>query len=865
MPNSEASDPPAAMSSFHLRPNDYGYPRDSRSLRPIGGGGGVSEAIAASAGVGQSPSPTSDDVEDGSSSLNLREAAPRLSLSSSGSSVQSEVRTPESAHVSPNWTSTHGGRAQLKEPLSLSSSSSSSSQNLVRPSNAVRHRDPSLSPPIVDYSGRSDLLEPANKALLEAARTMDDEELDEAQNHFSSTTASTLRSKRPQAPLRLPSSSGQTDATARPSPPSTNSNRSSAAQTPAASTSLGDLQTQSNGSLGSLGSSETARQGRSTLSPPSRSAMQQASSSSSYPFPDSMWSGQQPAAPTSPAESDSGESRDSVGQSLPSPRAPSHPMQASPLSTSSSAFAPVASPDSWRSLLPSHDPFYVSSEELARKPSIASIPMSSDTCSVQESADSQHFRGHVPAERRFSNASQASTFSSYSLPGPTAMPVSSSSSYAPSVASSSGDLDNYGIFTSGSRAAFAPLHRQLSESLSAASSLAGSETGHHGPLASRGVASDTGHGASDARDAFAKNRTTSSGSAGNGDFLTKAAAYENSLTQLSGMARRHASFSTFDQSSKPATSAKAGRPRVLATSHVPFVHSEALRTPLSPSSALAGDGDRERWPSSRNSTQSLNFNTEQLLAQVDRSSPELVDTNEPRVEYCIRDGMSPTSYAVAEPLSKSMTSPSVQAYANPQATDGPSTTTTMTTYTTLTTTTTTTTVTQGQTQTQTQTQTQVRSSATSPPLTEAPRRPQPLPLTGQGLTRSASLMAPAMGSDYQVSAFSPPSLPFLDPRPAPPSTDLTIETFPKHYLLKTTLPGFELAAITLATQHHRQLLIVADKYDEEHGGHFERRVTFGADVNLRKTRAQFDGTVLYIQVPKKDIVEAMAQTTLRKF
>ncbi|KAN0060997.1 hypothetical protein ACQY0O_006731 [Thecaphora frezii] len=103
---------------------------------------------------------------------------------------------------------------------------------------------------------------------------------------------------------------------------------------------------------------------------------------------------------------------------------------------------------------------------------------------------------------------------------------------------------------------------------------------------------------------------------------------------------------------------------------------------------------------------------------------------------------------------------------------------------------------------------------------------------------------------------SPPSLPFLDTRPAPPETELFVETSNTQYTLITHLPGFSIDCITLATkQHknHRTLHLVADKFDDEGGGHFERRVTFPeGECDLVGVRAEFDGTTLRIFVPRKE-------------
>ena len=101
---------------------------------------------------------------------------------------------------------------------------------------------------------------------------------------------------------------------------------------------------------------------------------------------------------------------------------------------------------------------------------------------------------------------------------------------------------------------------------------------------------------------------------------------------------------------------------------------------------------------------------------------------------------------------------------------------------------------------------------------------------------------------------SPPSLPFLERRPAPPETDLVIETERTKYVLITRLPGFSLDCITLATKQHRQhrtLHIVADKWDTESGGHFERRITFpDKECDLKNVKAEFDGNTLRVYVPR---------------
>lgn len=60
-----------------------------------------------------------------------------------------------------------------------------------------------------------------------------------------------------------------------------------------------------------------------------------------------------------------------------------------------------------------------------------------------------------------------------------------------------------------------------------------------------------------------------------------------------------------------------------------------------------------------------------------------------------------------------------------------------------------------------------------------------------------------------------------------------------------------LDCITLATKSRRTLHIVADRWERENSAHFERKVTFGADADLAKIRAQFDGSMLRVTVSRR--------------
>lgn len=84
----------------------------------------------------------------------------------------------------------------------------------------------------------------------------------------------------------------------------------------------------------------------------------------------------------------------------------------------------------------------------------------------------------------------------------------------------------------------------------------------------------------------------------------------------------------------------------------------------------------------------------------------------------------------------------------------------------------------------------------------------------------------------------------------PPDTWIAVETSPSEYRLVVRLPGFRRDGITIATRRRRILHVVADSWEPE-GGHFERRVLFGYDADLAQVRAEFDGQILRIIIPRR--------------
>ncbi|KAF9059577.1 hypothetical protein BDP27DRAFT_1198416, partial [Rhodocollybia butyracea] len=100
----------------------------------------------------------------------------------------------------------------------------------------------------------------------------------------------------------------------------------------------------------------------------------------------------------------------------------------------------------------------------------------------------------------------------------------------------------------------------------------------------------------------------------------------------------------------------------------------------------------------------------------------------------------------------------------------------------------------------------------------------------------------------------PAYAPFLSHMPPPADSWIEVETTPGEYRLNIRLPGFKRDGITLATKRRRILHVVADSWpdpDPNSRGHFERRISFGYDADLVGVRAEFDGEMLRIVVPRR--------------
>ncbi|KAJ7596682.1 hypothetical protein C8J56DRAFT_918063 [Mycena floridula] len=122
------------------------------------------------------------------------------------------------------------------------------------------------------------------------------------------------------------------------------------------------------------------------------------------------------------------------------------------------------------------------------------------------------------------------------------------------------------------------------------------------------------------------------------------------------------------------------------------------------------------------------------------------------------------------------------------------------------------------------------------PPTVLPSPPLPASESPMSLARSAHRHAP-----YNA---------FLSHAPAPPDSWIRVESTTETYRLNCRLPGFSRDGITLATKKRRILHIVADRY-EGGGGHFERRIALGYDADFGRIRAEFDGEMLRISIPRR--------------
>ncbi|KAJ1300236.1 hypothetical protein OPQ81_005065 [Rhizoctonia solani] len=133
--------------------------------------------------------------------------------------------------------------------------------------------------------------------------------------------------------------------------------------------------------------------------------------------------------------------------------------------------------------------------------------------------------------------------------------------------------------------------------------------------------------------------------------------------------------------------------------------------------------------------------------------------------------------------------------------------------------------------------------------------------------RRASMVAPLVAPPHvHTPPVHPPAYeyPFLPHHAPRQPLEVRVEDNPPgpgmeagSWLISVRLPGFTPDGITVGTRRGRVLMIVADNYNDDDGGHFERRISFGYDADMAAIRAEFNGDMLRVTVPRRWIFGTM--------
>jgi len=90
-----------------------------------------------------------------------------------------------------------------------------------------------------------------------------------------------------------------------------------------------------------------------------------------------------------------------------------------------------------------------------------------------------------------------------------------------------------------------------------------------------------------------------------------------------------------------------------------------------------------------------------------------------------------------------------------------------------------------------------------------------------------------------------------------------VTTTSSAYTLSIHLPSFHRDEITVSLRKHRVLHIVADRFltvsnvlHNTEDEHFEKRISFGYDADMRGVRADFLEGVLRVTVPRRETLVA---------
>jgi HSP20 family molecular chaperone IbpA len=151
----------------------------------------------------------------------------------------------------------------------------------------------------------------------------------------------------------------------------------------------------------------------------------------------------------------------------------------------------------------------------------------------------------------------------------------------------------------------------------------------------------------------------------------------------------------------------------------------------------------------------------------------------------------------------------------------------------------------------------------SPPKINSPSRAEK-GLSPIRSSSSASSILTSLRTNLSPSTGSVPpggsGSPACEPEAAVAKKHPTVEvnTSPSAYTLSIHLPSFHRDEITVSLRKHRVLHIVADRFltlssvlHNSEDEHFEKRISFGYDADMRGVRADFSEGVLRVTVPRR--------------
>lgn len=133
------------------------------------------------------------------------------------------------------------------------------------------------------------------------------------------------------------------------------------------------------------------------------------------------------------------------------------------------------------------------------------------------------------------------------------------------------------------------------------------------------------------------------------------------------------------------------------------------------------------------------------------------------------------------------------------------------------------------------------------------------PITKCGIFSDAQSTGNSSSSTSSSRSTSPPHRQFLANSGLPPpdcgTGYIAVSTSTSHYEILVRLEGVSLDSIMLSTRRNRVLHLSAERYTSR-GGHWERKIRFGWDADLKGVKADFDGEVLKVLVPRESKNEA---------